>query len=148
MLKVGQFMDGVAMNESSNKYTYFSSGPDGVTPSRDDLLGRFSMRRYNWEDWSTDTFGSVRDWQKPENQDMVVMDIFKHLFTTYRLQFPDETTTQIYQRLAAWWKGPSYANDPNPKSTWGAGIKGYIRHVGEAINTLGYEGWTTGQGWL
>ena len=147
-LLMGQFMDGQAYHESGNKYDYFAPGPDGKAGTDDDLLGRFSIRRYNWVAWSRLVFGTERDWQAPQNQDMVTMHILEDLFVTYRLQFPNETAQQIWQRLAAWWKAPSAANDTYPKQSWGAGLKAYIRKAGEAITYMGYEGWTAGDGWV
>lgn len=145
---MGQFMDGQALHESGNKYDYFAPGPDGASGTDDDLLGRFSVRRYNWVTWSAALFGADRDWRVPQNQDMVVMHLLERLFTTYRLAFPDESALQIWQRLAAYWKAPTSANDSNPRNSWGAGLKAYVRKAGEAITSLGYAGWTTGDGWL
>jgi hypothetical protein len=155
MLLMGQFMDGQGAHESGDAsvgdtgdYTYFAKGPDATVGTRDDLLGRFSIRRYNWEAWSRELFGDVRDWQSPQTQDSVVLHQLEQFFTKYRLQFPDESLTQIYQRLACLWKAPTSANDVNPRTSWGSGLKTYIRKAGEAINLLGFEGWTTGMGWL
>jgi hypothetical protein len=145
---MGQFIDGQAEHESGNKYAYFSAGPDGVVGTSDDLVGRLSMRRYRYDEWSNNLWGEVRDWKVPQNQDMVAMHYLWTMFSRFRLQFPSESLQQLYQRLACLWKAPSMANDPNPKSSWSSGTKSYIRYAGEAINGLGYEGWTTGQGWL
>jgi hypothetical protein len=147
-LLMGQFMDGQALHESGNRYVYFDAGTDGVPETADDLLGRFSIRRYNWQNWSADCFGEERDWKLPQNQDMVVMHLLEGLFTTYRLKFVNESAVQIWQRLAAWWKFPVHGNDPNPTATWSSGLKAYVRKAGEAINSLGYEGWTAGEGWV
>lgn len=148
MLLMGQFMDGQARHESGNKYGYFAAGPDGVTGSDDDLLGRFSIRRYNWRTWSAQCFGEERDWALPQNQDAVVMHLLERLFFTYRLKFPADSLQQVYQRLAAYWKFPSNADDPNPRASWPNGLKAYVRYAGEAITALGYEGWGAADGWL
>jgi hypothetical protein len=147
---MGQFMDGQAMHESgttahpTDNYAYYKAATD----SKNDLLGRFSIRRYNWIKWCTQFFGAVRDWQVAQYQDMVTLHLFEVRFAKYRLAFPDESRMQIWQRVAAWWKLPAYAGDTDPRTTWTKGLKSYVRYAGEAINKLGYEGWTSGEGWL
>jgi hypothetical protein len=131
-LRHGQFLEGLAMRESTNNYAYVNANNGAA--------GRYSILPGSWAEWCGQYWGELRDIMVPANQESLTAWRTMRYYTKARRTYPAEPVLMTYQRVAASWRnGASYGlRDP---ATWSDGVRTYLRKLGVILRDLGYASW-------
>lgn len=130
-LRLGQFMDALAIIESDNDY-------EMVDP-RSGAFGKYGVMPKNWTTWGTTFWGAPREPSIAHQEQLAVWKVAK-MRATIRLRHLTDSLTRIYQRLAAAWRSGMSVGQADP-ATWSAGTQKYVASMGLTLTALGFEGW-------